>query len=113
MKRNHKRLISANFLGFSIVNDDGHRWINFCSDYSNDAKELKELAEKENVWFSTTKVYGGVNEALDIIDILLKKIDKLSLEKYFNKFVDIEFDVKYCNEDNIKNRIGTFRQDII
>ena len=106
MKDNYKRLIMANFLGFTITQDDGHRWINFDKTYSYSAEFIHEKSEEKGIWFKTTKVYGGVNEALDIIDMLLDKLGMVNLLEQFDEIVDIEWDIKYKSDSKLEERVG-------
>ena len=106
MKDNYKRLVMANFLGFTITQDDGHRWINFDKTYSYSAEFINDKSEELGVWFKTTKVYGGVNEALDLIDILLDKLGMANLVSQFDERIDIKWDIKYKSDSNLEDRVG-------
>lgn len=109
MKKNYKRLIMANFLGFTITNGDGHRWINFNKEVSNYSVGLYNESQSKGVWLLTSKVYGGLEEALDTIDVLLKKLNKNSLLEQFDTDVSIEYDIKHKSDTNLKERVGVLR----
>ena len=74
-----KRLVVANNLGIIITHADGHRWIEShkigCFDF--DAKLKADGISLNN------KIYGSLEDALDIIDECLKMMCLLTLEDNF------------------------------
>ncbi len=70
-----KRLISAMAMGIRIEFQDGHRWIiSEPTEYFDFDNELCKHGIKIN-----DKIYGGLIQALDIIDECLLKMDKETL----------------------------------
>ena len=81
-----KRLLAANQNGLYVKQADGHRWIvSGCPPWEacDDSCELMECpvlsALRDKGVSINSKVYGSVVEALDIIDLALKKVGYASL----------------------------------
>lgn len=68
-----KRVLMAAQLGVFVYSADGHRWIETVAVNDNDPLE-KQWFDKFGKPFNT-KVYGGLVEALDYIDYLLKRLN--------------------------------------
>lgn len=82
--RREKRLIAAMCHGVYIDHRDGHRWIECDRDKEYN---LHEMLRREGVMLNN-KIYGGVDEALDVIDQALTSADFLSLEHDFDASFD-------------------------
>ena len=74
-----KRLIALSDLGIRIEHSAGHRWI-----LSEQIEGFDFLKECGKLKVDVCKVYGGINEALDKIDTVLKCTYKKSLVDHFN-----------------------------
>lgn len=87
-----KQLIMLSAMGITINIEDGHRWI--CFDENNDNYlELHTLLEK-NIH---TKVYGGIKEAILLMDNFFIKNNMPTLEKKFDEIIDPVYDVEYIH----------------
>ncbi len=73
-----KRILSLSCLGGSITSEDGHRWITWdVRDEYPLAKKLRQIVR--------CKVYGGVLEALDMIDEGLADLGEQSLSEQYSE----------------------------
>ncbi len=91
-----KQLIMLSSMGITINIEDGHRWIMF--DENNDFYcDTHDLLDK-NI---STKVYGGVKEAILRIDNFFIKNNMPTLEERFEK-LDPEYDIEYVDENEVK-----------
>ena len=74
-------------LGITIQHADGHRWI--CSEETVNDFNFEEELESKSLYY-TTKIYGGVLEALDVVDIGLNLTGRSSLLDYYGSMFDEE-----------------------
>ena len=79
MTRLEKRLIALSNLGIRIEHEGGHRWI-----VSEQIDGFNFLIECRKLNVDVCKVYGGINEALDKVDTVLKCTYRKSLIHHFN-----------------------------
>ena len=82
-----KRLLSLTRIGVCIDYESGHRWIMFVKGVDGDMTLLGEILERNNI-IPNCKIYGNVIDALNYIDVLLKKVGMESLEEQFDKWND-------------------------
>lgn len=78
-----KRLLSASRLGVVFDYQDGHRWIDLIETNNDYCTSLYDMVIELKI-FPSHKIYGDIYEALDVIDIILKKYDGTSLESRFD-----------------------------
>lgn len=83
-----RRLIAAMSLGIHIEFQDGHRWIEAADFLDGDVGFSGRL--KAYGLLLNNKIYGGVDEALDVIDEALKAMDDKTLAERFNAYFDEE-----------------------
>ncbi len=96
-----KRLIAAMTYGIYIHMADGHRWIECGEDLDYPlAAELQSHGVRVN-----NKIYGGYDEALDVIDIALRSMDLPTLEQRFDAIVG--GDIVTCKSSYGDNRVDT------
>lgn len=77
-----KKLIILSYLGITIEHADGHRWIEYhetINGFSFD-KELKEHGLLLN-----NKIYGGVLQAINVIDRAIYYMWEMDLLEFYNK----------------------------
>jgi len=83
-----KRLIALGALNAWVAHEDGHRWINTDEDEYRSRTRLSYLiggAEKIR-----SKVYGGVLEALDRVDLALEKNGERTLSQLYDE-LELQF----------------------
>ena len=102
-----KRLLSANFIGFAVHAQDGHRWIEFDRNRNYQSLHIDREMKRVNAGLFTSKVYGGLDEALDTIDELLKLINHCDLMTYYENYIFKE-DIISNSGTNIKERVGYY-----
>jgi hypothetical protein len=95
-----KQLIAMSHLGIRIEIADGHRWIR--SEETDDFYFHQEL-EKAGVLLNN-KMYGGLVEAIQVIDRCMCLLRRPLLEDYFNSVFDKD-DVYSTSSDNGSSRI--------
>lgn len=78
-----KRLIALSSLGIRIEHESGHRWImSTPTEFFDFAFEVEHARQKGVSHYS--KIYGGINEALDEVDKILSVVHHSSLITHFN-----------------------------
>lgn len=79
-----KRLLMLNQMGVYLNGRDGHIWIN--------QDENEEYPMKLDIVFLNTKIYGGIIEALDTIDLALETDGQPQLLERWEKYgKDVQF----------------------
>jgi hypothetical protein len=100
-----KRLIAFMSIGLSIQQADGHRWI-----YSSPSERYEwfdELLKKNGISINN-KIYGGVVEAVKVVDeaLMMCGVKGGLMEIYDDEyFENEEYSVFDCSVGNVKSRI--------
>lgn len=77
-----KRLVALSSLGIWIEHADGHRWIRSAETYNDFS--YHDLLESHGIAVNN-KIYGGVEEALDVVDRSLELVKAASLLTQFER----------------------------
>jgi len=88
MDKTTKRLLTASRLGVTFDYGDGHRWLWFHDECTNEFPLIERL-ENNNI-IPKSKMYGNIIDVLDYVDELLKLINEKSLEEQFDDYNDWE-----------------------
>lgn len=97
-----KQLIAINAHGIWIEFAHGHRWI--CSSESVTGFDFSAALESHSILVNN-KIYGGVIEAILVIDEVFVKMFGHSLEQWFDDIIDLDFDIKAESSSGPKSRI--------
>lgn len=87
-----KRLVALSAHGIYITHGDGHRWIE-CQETDRGYSYDEEL--RKNGILVNNKIYGGVIEAIDVVDKTMKEMYGYSLLEWYDDFINEEWDMLY------------------
>ena len=90
-----KQMVVLSAHGIYIEHQDGHRWINSTPlEYYDYDKDLAEHGIMVN-----NKIYGGVKEAIEVINETWRMMYSESLVESFDGRFDEEWDVNCCRDE--------------
>ena len=96
-----KRLVALSHLGINITHESGHRWI---ESNENSDFDFHEYLNKTGIILNN-KIYGGVEDALNVIDACFKQNSDDTLLEFFEKYIEEEACKQYYETAQEQNRI--------
>jgi hypothetical protein len=87
-----KQLIAISAHGIWIENAHGHRWIMCSEEATENGYNFNEQLKKHQISING-KIYGGVVQAVQVIDKAYKQMHNISLEQWFNYAYSDEYDI--------------------